>query len=753
MKGFKAALLCTGISIGAFAPITAQAQDNASEGGTNEILVTAQKRSQSVQDVGIAITALSGDELQKQQATDVSSVAAQIPGVVATTSSNLPAFTVRGIGMNDFAANFDAPIALYVDEVYRSKPYMASVPFFDIGRVEALKGPQGTTFGRNSTGGSVNFYTNEPVFYNEGEFAVQADNHGRARVEGVANIVASPELALRASYYIAQGAGGPWRNLYTGKDFGAPNQLAGRLQAKWESGDTTVRLLGYGFRDRSELTPYKGPGIFNADGSLCPQLFTNRILNQHDACLKFPVNPGPGTEGQREPTGFRNFAADQPWKANNSALGGYARIEHEAGPVTLTSITSYDTFTRDQTEDSDSSIFASTNSLYYSNIHQFSQELRATGSFGPLRMLLGGYYENDRIRTNESANLAENTIVLLPPFAPRLASSFEQKVRSLAVFTNNEIELSDQLSVVLGARYTSDRTRIDGDTFLGADDPAESNRAITQLIPVDSIDDSRTDNTTSFRGQVNFKPSRDNLLYASISRGFRSGGYSVPFGGTISTFSPEQLTAYEIGLKSRLFDRSLNLNLATFYYDYKDVQATVNDPASPLVQITRNIGKSRTYGAEGDITWQPDDTLTMRLGATYLDAKYSDTDAEVISYNGNIALEGKRPINSPKWSFQGYLSKSVPISDTLNLTATTDARYVGKRFLSITNQPFDAAPSYWVQNARLAVGASDESWELAVWGKNIWNEDYLTYINNVSFFRLQIYGEPASYGLSARFKF
>lgn len=750
MKGLKVALLCTAMASGS---VAVHAQEAGSEFSGNEIMVTAQKRSQSAQDVGIAITALSGDELQKQQATDVSSVASQLPGVVATTSSNLPAFTMRGIGMNDFAANFDAPVALYIDEVYRSKPYMASVPFFDIGRVEALKGPQGTTFGRNSTGGAVNFYTNEPAYENGGAFSLNVDNHARARVEGFANLVATPDLALRASYYVAQGNGGPYHNLFTGKDFGRPNQIAGRLQAKWQHGDTTIRLLGYAFRDKSELTPYKSPGIYNADGSLCPQLFTNELLTHADACLKFPVNPGPGTAGQREPADVRSFAADQPWQANNRALGGYARIEHVAGPVTLTSITSYDTFRRDQTEDSDASIFVSANTLLYSNIHQFSQELRASGSFGPLRMLLGGYYEHDSIHSNESANLAQNTIVLLPPFAPRLASSFDQKVRSLAVFTNNELELTSQLSVVIGARYTNDRTSVDGSTFLGANDPTATDHAITPIIPVDAVNSSRTDGTTSFRGQVNFKPSRDQLIYASISRGFRSGGYSVPFGGTISTFAPEQLTAYELGSKSRLLGRSLDIDLAAFYYDYKDIQATVNDPASPLVQITRNIGKSRTYGAEGNLTWQPDESVTLRFGATYLDAKYQNTTATVMTYNGSIALDGKRPINTPKWSFQGYLSKSVPLGGSLELTGTTDARYVGKRFLSISNQTFDAAPSYWVQNARLAVGPKDGAWELAIWGKNIWDKEYLTYINNVSFFRIQIYGEPSSYGLSASFKF
>ncbi|WP_232476070.1 TonB-dependent receptor [Flavisphingomonas formosensis] len=719
-----------------------------------EIVVTAQKRAQSLLDVGITITAIGSDDLRRLQATDVGTLANQIPSVVATTSSNLPAFTVRGVGLNEFASNFDSPVAIHIDEVYRSKPYMASMPFYDIARVEALKGPQGTLFGRNTTGGSVNYYTNDPSFTHEAAMNMQIDNYGRARVEGYANTTLSPDLAIRGSYFVAQGTGGPYHNLLTGERFGAPNQIAGRLQVKWRHAGTVIRLLGYGFRDKSDLTPYKSPGLYNADGSFCSNVFNGGLLDHPEACLKFgATNPGTDPLGQREPRSIRDFAADNPWRANNRAYGAYARIEQELGPVTLTSITSFDTFTRDQTEDSDDSVYVTANGNLYSHINQLTQELRATGHFGRFRMLLGGFYEHDSIQTNESNNLSANPLVGLPPFAPRLASAFHQTVRSLAVFTNNEYQLTDQLTLIGGVRYTSDRTAVDGSTFLGANDPQGKNHAITPVIPVDAIDSHRTDGTTSFRAAINWKPSRDQLFYASVSRGFRSGGYSVPFGGTITTFAPEKLTAYEIGSKSRLLDRKLDLNASLFFYDYKDIQITVNDPLSPLVAITRNVGGSRTYGAETELTWRPDPTTTVRLGGTYLDAKFRNTDAVIQTYNGLIPLDGKRPINAPKWSAQGFIQKSFPISDDLSIIANTDLRYVGRRFLQPTNQSFDTAPAYWLQNARLALASEKGRWEVAVWGRNIFNKNYLTYINNVSFFRIEIYGEPVSYGLSASFKF
>jgi iron complex outermembrane recepter protein len=751
MKKLSVVLLC-GVAFVAAAPALAQGAEEA--GADGEIVVTAQKRAQSVRDIGINITAFGEEELRRSQATDVAALASQLTNVVATTSVNLPAFTVRGIGLNEFASNFDSPVAIHVDEVYKSKPYMATIPFFDIQRVEALKGPQGTLFGRNTTGGSVNYYTAEPQFGTAAAMNFNFDNHGRGRIDGFVNGALSDSVAVRASYLVAQGSGGPYRNLLTGDDHGEPNQIVGRLQLKWQGPSTSLRLMGYAFRDKSELTPYKSPGIFNPDGTLCPQVFTGEIRTNRAACLKYgPFVPGPNPLGLRETQSIRELSADNPQGANNTAYGGYARLEHQTGGVTLTSITAFDYFERDQTDDPDNSPYITANQNYYDRINQFSQELRLFAKLGRLNLLVGGFYEHDSIVDATSANLLQNALIGLPPFAPRLAAAFKQKVRSLAGFTNAEYQLTDTITLIGGLRYTSDRTSIDALTYIGADDPTGRSHIVTPVIPADALVDRRTDNTTSFRAGINWKPSSNQLVYASISRGFRSGGYSIPFGGVITTFDPERLTAYEIGSKSRLFDRKLDLNLSAFFYDYKDLQTNVDDPTSPLVPITRNIGGSRTYGVEADVTFRPEPSFLVKLGGSYLDARFRNTNAIVTTYVGPVPLNGKRPVNNPKWSGQGMVQKSFDLGSGLEFIGSTDARYVGKRFLEATGQIFDRAPAYWVQNARLTLASKEGGWEIAAWGKNIWNKEYLTYINNVSFFRLEIYGEPVSYGLSASVKF
>jgi iron complex outermembrane receptor protein len=748
-------LLSTALSALAAGPVHAQdvAAADVSEDG-NDIVVTAQKRAQRVQDIGLSITAIGADDLRRLQANDVSTLATQVPNVVATSSANLPAFTIRGVGLNEFASNFDSPVAIHIDEVYKSKPYMASMPFFDLDRVEALKGPQGTLFGRNTTGGSVNFYTAEPKQETSGAFNLSGDQYGRVRLDGAFNTALTDQLAARFSYFVAQGSGGPYRNLFDGKDYGAPNQMAGRFQLKWTGDSTTIKVAAYGFRDKSELTPYKSPGIYDASGALCPQLLSGNIDDNRGACLKYGAFvPAGNTSGLRETQSIRELNSDKLWLANNSSYGTSLRIQQDLGGADLISITSYDYFQRDQTEDGDNSPTITVNEDFYSRIKQFTQELRIAGKTGQLNYMVGGFFERDSIDEANSANFLDNPLIGLPPAFPRFGAAFTQKVRSLALFTHNEYALTPTLSVIAGIRYTNDRTSLDGATFLGANDPVGKADRITPVVPVAALVDKRTDENISFRGGLNWKFVPDHMAYASVSRGFRSGGYSVPFGGIITTFSPERLTAYEIGYKGRLLDRTLDINLAAFRYDYNDLQANVDDPASPIVPITRNIGSSRTYGVEGDLTWRPDRSVIAKVGIGYLDAEVRKSDRFVTTYAGPVALEGKRPVNTPKWTVQAFLQKSFPISPTLEIIAQTDGKYTGSRYLESTGQVFDRAEGYWVQNARLALAAQDGRWELAVWGKNIFNKEYLTYINNVSFFRLEIYGEPVSYGLSASVKF
>lgn len=722
-----------------------------------EIIVTAQKREQSMQELGLTVAVFDEKALKELQGDDLFAIGDQLPNVQIYTSANLPSFTIRGIGLNEFQASFDSPVGVHIDEVYMSKPFMVSTPFYDIQRVEVLKGPQGTLFGRNTTGGAVNYYSNLPTDEFEASIYFSADSNERRQLEGHISGPISDNLLGRFSVYSATGSGGPYFNIFTGDDIGSPDVLAFRGQLLWEGvGGTRVRLLVHGASDESELTPYKSPGIFNPGGSLfngdfCDELFTGEVIKDRTACLKFGgVTGDPNLE--KSPQDPFTVNQEQFPTANNDSIGGFLRIDHEFGGATVTSITALEKFERDQREDGLDSPLAVAQIDWYNDIEQFSQEIRIAGdvSDGRWRYVVGFFYEKDDFEEVDSLDFTENPVPFLPPFAPWLGDEFKIKLESLALFVHNEFDITDKFTINLGLRGTQDETTlVSADTFLGADPVGKEDR-LTQVIPVDSRrNEKRTDKDFSFRLGGELTPKDNVMIYANLTTGFKSGGFAIPFGGLITSYDPETIFAQELGIKTRLLNETLQVNGSVFRHKYKDVQANVDDPASPITPITRNIGDTEAFGLEADLWWAPNDQWDVKFGVGYLNAEIVKSDRSITTYAGPELLQGNTPMNSPKWNFSGLLRYQRPLNDQLELILMTDFSWTDERYLETTNQPFDLAYSYELVNVRAAVASANGNWELALWGKNITDTAYLTYINNLSFFKLDIYNEQgATYGLS-----
>lgn len=721
-----------------------------------EVTVTAQKRSESGQKVPIALTAFGVDDLRDLHASDLSSLGSQITGVQVYTSIKLPSVTLRGVGLTDFASNYDSPVAVHVDEIYQSKPYLVSMPTYDIARVEALKGPQGTLFGRNATGGSLNYYTVEPTSERSGSANISYDQYNRMSVDGALNTPVGGGWNSRLSYYVGDGIGdaGPYYNLYTHEHFYAPRVSEGRFQLARKGESTSVRLFLFAGRDQSTNQPYRSPGIYSGPGTLCPQLLLGQVSQNPSLCLKFGgLSGNPAIE--REPTGNKFYNQINPNDSDNSSRGGYIRIDRELGIGTLTWLTSYTDFRRREHENSDDTPILSTQTYYVDKLHETTTELRLVGERARWKYVFGAFYEHDGLSSRNSADLEDNPLGLLPPIAPRLGAEFRESLRSYSLFAHNDLELTEALTGTVGLRYTRDHTELNGSTFLGANDGVGFEQVITPVIPVDSATgQSRTDSNFSYRAGLNWKPNTTQMLYGSVSSGFRAGGYAVPFGGTISTFAPEKLTAYELGWKSRLFGDVLQLNAAGFYYTYKGVQAVVNIPTlSTLVPLTSNLGDARNFGTEVDLWWKPLRALDVKLGAAYLDAYISNSDKTVTTYSGTHPLEGKHLVNTPPWMTTGLVRYTIPAFKGTRLEFETDARWTAARYLQINNEAFSRAWSYTVVNANIALASDDDVWRVAIWGRNVFNKDYLTYINNISFFKIDIHGEPATFGVSASLRF
>ncbi|MEO0412109.1 MAG: TonB-dependent receptor [Pseudomonadota bacterium] len=754
-----------------------------------EIIVQAQKRAQNIQDLAISVSAFDGDDIFNL-GNDIGALAGQVPNVESYGNGTfIQAFFIRGIGLNEFAGNFNSPVAIHSDEVYISKNWQAARPVFDIGRIEVLKGPQGTVFGRNTTGGAVNYYTAEPTEELEGFVRGEFDSHERFNVQGAVSGELAENLTGRFSFFTSGGSGGPQFNLFTNDEWGATKLHEFRGQLAWDNGDTRVRLLAHGGVDNTETMLYKGPGVFSGTGpGFCPEALAGQVSFAPETCTKFnglaalAGNP----ELETEPADLFTVNNDYPGRKNDTFYGGFLRVEHDIGAITLTSITAFEHYTRDHREDSDSTPIVSTNTDYFNQIDQFTQELRAGGTVmdDRLSFIVGGFFQSDSLEQIDGADLSGSPFapVSNPPLPPRLQSNFDQDLRSYALFANADYQLTDQLTATFGARYTREVTEVDGTTSAALNDVVGiRDLPMTTLATIDAIGEQTSaanptisgitsnryvDNAFNWKVGLAYEPNDATLLYANAQTGFRTGGFSVPFGGVAIEYEDERVLAVEAGVKSRFLEDKIQVNAAVFRTRTKDAQVNVDDPLSPLVPITRNIPEIVTWGAEAELVAAPNEYLTATFGIAWLDSEVTDAGGRsVTTFSAPLAedgsliptpLQGNTPVNAPEWQLNGRLDFAYPIeAKGLAVLASADARWTDDRFLEITNQPADGAPSYFVANARVGLGDIDGRWNVIAYVRNLTNEAYLTYINNIPGvgFKLDIFGERRTWGLAATYNF
>lgn len=727
-----------------------------------EIIVTAQKRDQSIQDIGFSVSAFDAEDAARY-ATDPGSLAGLSPGVEAYGSGGyFQSFFIRGVGLNEFAGNFNAPVAIHNDEVYLSKNWMAARPTFDIERIEILKGPQGTLFGRNTTGGAVNYYNAAPTEETEGYLRGSADEFSRYSLEGAISGALGENLAGRLSVYQGFGSGGPQDNLFTGDEHGSPDISELRGQLQWDLDATSVRILAYGGTDKSETMGYKSPGIYGT-GGFCPQAISGEASYNPASCPKFAgitETFDMYTEAEFEPNDIHTINQNHAPLRDDSFAGGYLRIDHDLNSSVFTSITSVDAYERKHREDSDGTPIASNDLDLYSDIDVFGQEFRLTGDAieGRMHYVLGLFYQKEELRQADSLELTENPFNLVGAgLPPRLTGVLDQDVESTALYFNADYDLSDQLTLTFGGRYTEDETDATWETTAGLNDvTGDENLPTTTLAVIDSGSDTRTDKDFSWRLGLSYHIDDDTLLYTNLATGFRTGGYSVPFGGTAVEFEDEEISSIEVGYKSDL-SNTVRLNAAVFFYNYENLQVNVDDPISPIAPITRNIGESESSGLEADLTWLASDNIEIKLGYAYLNAEFTETDRVMttISDLGPIALLGNSPVNSPENQFNASFEYANQLVEGWNWSAYLDMRWVDDRFLEVTNQPADLGEAYTLVNGSIGFQTEDGQWDISIWAKNLTDETYLSYINNLPGpgFKLDLFGEQRSVGATVGYSF
>ncbi len=721
---FFSFFLCTGFMISASAAVL------------EEVVVTAQKREQSVQDVGISITAFNDQSIVNRGLDDAYQLSDAVPNLRAFAHAvGQNHFRIRGLGLNEFQVSFDAPVAINIDEVILSKPFMGSIGVFDVQRIEVLKGPQGTLFGRNTTGGAVNYYSNRPTEEFEAGIRLGYGRYDRfevnAHVSGPLSENLSGRIAISGAH--AGADEGPYLNLFNGKRIGTRDnkkQVRGMLQ--WANDTTTILASVHYDRDFGESVPYDNlfqdiPGGVQAGGT------TDVTKVIRDPVGRFVVNQ------------------DNAPTKDLEAAGANLRIEHTFGEMTLTSLTAYEYFKRDAREDSDNTPADTVNIDWYSDINQFSQELRLSGEHGQWQYLVGAYYESDDLTSVNAIHLTDLGI----PGLNTAGSDYAQKTNTWAIFSNVEYMFNEQLSLIAGLRYTEEKNHFTGLSFFatGLPGPGPKNRVdpSTYIPGLVSADEKRKDTDLNFKVGLNYHFSDDILLFASYSTGFRSGGFDAGLAADpLIIFEPEDVTAYEAGIKSTLLDGTLAANLSVFFTEVDNYQENANLPTE-LIPRRRNIGKLESKGVEVDLNWKPADAWLIRGSVGY-------ADTEIVKSNflfGTIPAEGNIPANSPKLSSNLFGSYVLPVSNTLDLEINASWTWVDKRFLEVENQPDHLVGSYNTVDASIAISTRDGKWRASFWARNLTDEIHLTYINDVPGFGLflPINSDPLNYGVNVEYNF
>ena len=644
---------------------TDQAQAN--QGYAGDIVVTANKREQNLNDVGLSVTAISGETLAERRITSVQDIANAVPGLkFAESGTGTPIYTLRGIGFNEESLGVYPSVSVYTDEVPLPFPVLTLRAALDLERIEALKGPQGTLFGQNATGGAINYIAAKPTK----ELRYGADiTYGRFNYLNGNAFISGP-MGEKAGFRLAVSAADSdgWQRSLTRPDDrnGAQKYISGRLTFTLEPSDSLrLRATVNAWQDKAEpqaaqLIAVRAqnptavqPAVRNSPfASLSPR---SADWTTTSAYVTFADLNGLFT-GTNFAVATRTTPDLSP-RSNRKFIQGSLRADLDLGDfATLTSITSYLDFDQDLYSDKDGTAQAVANiGNSFATIRSFNQELRvANQGSGPFRWVLGANYEDSRVFEDQFLTFANgsssnpNTL-----FINSTGSEVLQKIRNYAGFANGEYDITDALTFKLGGRYTESRNRANlcskgnGDGLVSVlfniipITPAAMKLATRPFAPIGLNDcyplnndnipgqrfiDTLSENNFSWRAGFDFKPGDDTLFYANVSRGFKAGSYPTAAGSDFRSYRPvtqESVTSYEAGFKASLADRMIQFNGAAFYYDYKDkqIRGKIVDPVFDVLDILINVPKSRVLGAEAELTVRPATGLNLAASVTYLDSE------------------------------------------------------------------------------------------------------------------------------------
>jgi len=763
MTIYRLMTVCSSIALTIAMP--AQAQDAAADApasGIQDIVVTAQKKAQNLQAVPISVSAVGAQTLGSMQVTTLQALQGSVPNAQIGGFANAPntaVFTIRGIGViepDPYAGN---TVSIVVDGVPQFFSMGALIDMYDVDRVEILRGPQGTLFGANTTGGVVNVATARPTGEFGGYLKGNVGNWGRLDLSGSVEVpVVTDTLSVKLAGIHTERNG--WvTNIWNGKDMGRKNVDALRgIVYFTPTPDISVTLQGEYVAARNGA-PVVVNGALPGEGNYVPAgTYANGAL--------YPMYVSPCANA-----GERCTAPDKYYSGNNqvpdrSDMDTYFTVlTVEAKDTALgdiTSISGYKKIKLFEYTDQDGSAESNGSTRRRTEGWQFSQELRSSFDIGErINMILGGFYMKTHYDHYQMYHL---------DFAsPGLAqfNTQDQGTESLSAFAQSYTKLTDRLTLQAGIRYTHDkidaRSTLDYAMDLPAlTDPDWDGGLYAPGVAHQIVTGGKKSwDNVGWKLGLDFELARNQLLYASWARGFKSGGFTGRIGTAADgdqPFNPEKVDTFEAGVKMDWLDRRLRTNFAAFYTNYRNMQvAQIYFDPDTNVQGNRilNAGKSEIKGFELEVTAMPVSGLTLTGSLAYLDAKYKQFDyfdpVSLLIYD----MKGKRLQNAPKWSGSLGANYNMDFGDGSGAVFDINWHYTAKKYYTavLDTARSEIQPTYLVDTS-LSFHPAGNRFEITLWGKNIFDKRYLASVyDSPGYMGIASYGAPREYGISGKVNF
>jgi iron complex outermembrane receptor protein len=687
ISGTSALALTTAAQAAMPAAVTAEADANAAP-AVEQVVVTAERRATDLQKTAIAISAFSQQVLADRKVDNIRDLSGQIPNFSisrVTISHTTQTYALRGVGESDPIQ--EPVLAVYVDDVYIPRQIGSMVEFNDLERVEVLRGPQGTLYGRNSSAGALRIITRDPGDAFRAKAEVGLGNYGAVDVRGLIE--------------------GP---LVEGK-------LAGSLSYIHHSRDgvTFDPTLNHDV-NRIDLDAYRAKLRWTPTDRWDVLLTVNALKDRSDSRSYVPV-----TQPNGEHRTDRSYSEVEP-KQDLDQISGALRVQYELNDnLKLKSVTSYGGFNLNPVYyDNDGQAALIQKNLIHYNDQYVTQEVQLNGDYGKLTFTSGLFYLHERFfveRDGYSRRNAQPTDPVATPGNYGFARAHNiTNTDAYAVFGEASYALNDRLSVTGGLRWTNEEKEFTFDNkvlnlqgqVVGQSIAGQADKIFSAVTP-------------KLSAQFQWTP--DVLQYVTWSKGFKSGGFdnrATRLDLATRPFAPENVDAYETGLKTELFDHRARLNLAVFYNDYQDLQVSYSDPAYPGNSVRSNAGKAHTYGVELETDIRATERLSLQASAGYLFAVYDKyRNAGGIGVNA----DGHRLLNSPRWSLSGAITYDVPIEIPGELRVGLNAQYQTKTYFNALQRPQDEAPAQTFLNGVVTWQTPDPRWSVVLSGRNLLESD------------------------------